>query len=109
MEIKAALDALAALSQETRLGVFRILVQAGPQGLSAGDIAARLITRQNTMSSHLKQLHAAGLVDSRRDGRRVMYTARYDTARQLIQFLMEDCCAGSQEVCRPLAKVLAVK
>ena len=60
------------------------------------------------MSSHLKQLNMAALIDSRRDGRKVMYTANYTTARQLILFLMEDCCAGSAEVCQPLAKALAV-
>lgn len=107
MELSNALDALDALSQETRLAVFRELVRAGPGGLSAGEIALRLRVRQNTMSSHLKQLHSAALVNSCRDGRRVMYTANYQTARELILFLMEDCCAGNAEVCVPLAEALA--
>ena len=108
MDIKLALDALAALSHETRLGVFRILVQAGHDGLAAGEIAERLQARQNTMSSHLKLLHSAALIDSRRDGRRIMYTANYRTARELILFLMDDCCAGNAEVCEPLAEAFAV-
>ena len=108
MDINQALDALAALSQETRLAVFRMLVKAGPAGLPAGDIAERLSARQNTMSSHLKQLHAAGLIASCRDGRRILYTANYATARDLILFLMDDCCAGNAAVCDPVARALAV-
>ena len=106
MEINDALGAFDALSQETRLAVFRLLVTAGPQGMSAGSIAEELDSRQNTMSSHLKQLHQAGLVQSRRDGRSIFYTANYDTVRELIVFLMEDCCAGNAAVCDPVAKSL---
>ena len=108
MDINNALEALAALSHETRLAVFRLLVQAGPQGMPAGDVALRLQARQNTMSSHLKHLHAAGVIDSRRDGRRILYSANYATVRELILFLMDDCCAGSAEVCEPVAQSLAV-
>jgi DNA-binding transcriptional ArsR family regulator len=107
MELLNALESLSALSHETRLWVFRLLVQAGPGGLPAGDIADRLSARQNTMSSHLRQLHQAGLIDSRRDGRKVIYNANYDTARELIVFLMDDCCAGNQAVCKPVAESLA--
>ena len=107
MDTKSALEVLAALSHESRLDVFRMLVRAGPGGLAAGDIADRLHARQNTMSSHLKQLHAASLIDSRRDGRRVIYMANYGTARELILFLMQDCCASSAAVREPLAKALA--
>ena len=78
-----------------------------PAGLSAGDIAVQLASRQNTMSTHLKQLNQAGLIDSRRDGRSVIYTANYETARELILFLTEDCCASHAEVCGPLARSLA--
>jgi len=107
MEVITALDAFSALSNETRLWVFRLLVQAGPEGLSAGDIADHLSARQNTMSSHLKLLHQSGLINSRRDGRSVIYSADYDSVRQLIVFLMDDCCAGNRAVCQPVAESLA--
>jgi len=102
MDNMTALAAFEALSQETRLAVLRLLVRAGPAGLPAGEIAKRLDARQNTMSSHLKVLHDAGLIDSRREGRSIIYTANYGTVRCLILFLMEDCCAGNTEVCSPL-------
>ncbi len=89
MDVVNALEAFSALSHETRLWVFRLLVQAGPEGLSAGEIADRLSARQNTMSSHLKLLHQSGLIDSRRQGRRVIYSANDDTVRELIVFLQE--------------------
>lgn len=106
MELNTALQTLAALSHETRLWVFRLLVQAGPEGLPAGEIADSLSSRQNTMSSHLRLLHAAGLIDSERQGRQVVYRANYDTVRNLVLFLVEDCCAGSSQVCNPLAESL---
>ncbi len=104
MEVNTALEALTALSHETRLWVFRLLVQAGPEGLPAGEIADSLSSRQNTMSSHLRILHAAGLIDSERRGRQVVYRANYDTVRSLVTFLVEDCCAGSSQVCSPLTE-----
>jgi DNA-binding transcriptional ArsR family regulator len=107
MDLEAALIALNALAQETRLWTLRILVQAGPGGLSAGEIADALGCRQNTMSSHLKLLHMAGLVDSRREGRSIVYSARFGTVRELVLFLMEDCCAGNAAVCRPVAQSLS--
>ncbi len=94
MKIIAAIEAFAALSQGTRLAVFRALVQAGPDGLAAGALAALLVVPASTLSSHLKVLEHAGLVSSRRQSRHIFYTARYDTARALIAFLMDDCCAG---------------
>lgn len=103
MDVNIALEAFAALSQETRLWAFRILVQAGPAGLSAGDVAEALGSRQNTMSSHLKQLNTCGLIDSRRHGRQVIYSANYDTVKSLVFFLMEDCCAGNAGVCQSAA------
>jgi ArsR family transcriptional regulator len=103
MDVNIALETFAALSQETRLWAFRILVQAGPAGLSAGDVADALGSRQNTMSSHLKQLNACGLIDSRRDGRQVIYSANYGTVKSLVLFLMEDCCAGNAGFCQPAA------
>jgi ArsR family transcriptional regulator len=107
MDVNNALLSFDALSQETRLWAFRILVQAGPEGLSAGEIAASLGSRQNTMSSHLKQLQSAGLIASKRSGRQVFYTAKYDAVRKLVLFLMEDCCAGNSAVCGPVATSLA--
>lgn len=108
MDVELALEALSALSHETRLWVFRLLVQAGPQGLPAGEIAEALGSRQNTMSSHLKTLAMAALIDSERDGKRVVYKANYETIRELVLFLMQDCCAGNNAVCRPVAESLAV-
>ena len=108
MDVEFALEALSALSHETRLWVFRLLVQAGPQGLPAGEIAEALGSRQNTMSSHLKTLAMAALVDSERDGKRVVYKANYETVRELVLFLMQDCCAGNNAVCRPVAESLAI-
>ena len=106
MDVNTALQALTALSHETRLWVFRLLVQAGPNGLPAGEIADSLSSRQNTVSSHLRLLHAAGLVDAERQGRQVIYRASYDRVRELVLFLVADCCAGSSQLCNPLAQSL---
>ncbi len=94
MDEKQATVLLSALSHETRLWAFRILAQAGPQGLSAGEIADTLSSRQNTMSSHLKQLAAARLVTGRRAGRSVMYSANLGPIADLTAYLADDCCAG---------------
>lgn len=103
MDISHAVDALEALAHETRLRVFRLLVRAGPAGLTAGAIADELAARQNTMSSHLAKLHRAGIVTSERDGRHVIYRADFRAISGLIVYLMEDCCKGSAEVCAPVA------
>jgi ArsR family transcriptional regulator, arsenate/arsenite/antimonite-responsive transcriptional repressor len=105
MEIKSAVSSLAALALEGRLSVFRLLVQAGPEGLPAGEIARRLDVLPNTLSANLTVLNHAGLVQSRRDGRSIIYTANYDAMRGLLAFLMEDCCGGAPEICAPLAAV----
>jgi DNA-binding transcriptional ArsR family regulator len=102
MEKVQALSALAALGQETRLDVFRLLVQAAPQGVPAGEIAERLGAYQNTMSSHLKILSQAGLVRTAREGRVVRYFADMTGFRDLLGYLMEDCCNGRPELCRPV-------
>jgi ArsR family transcriptional regulator len=102
MDKKLALSALAALGQDTRLEVFRLLVQAGGDGLPAGEIASRLGTVQNTMSAHLKVLDHAGLVRAERDGRVVRYVADMTGFRDLLAYLMEDCCNGSPELCQPV-------
>ena len=102
MEKKTALEALSALSQETRLDVFRLLVKAGGAGLSAGDISQTLGVRQNTMSTNLAILTRAGLLKSTREGRSVRYMADFDGMRSLLSFLLEDCCGGRPEACGPV-------
>ena len=103
MEMKSALSALDALAHETRLGVFRALVQAGPAGLSAGEISTRLNAKQNTMSSHLAKLDRAGIVSSERDGRHIIYRADFEAVSGLILYLMKDCCGNSAQLCDPIA------
>jgi ArsR family transcriptional regulator len=103
MDIKLAVDALEALAHETRLGVFRLLVKAGPDGLSAGDIADRMQALQNTMSSHLHKLSRAGIISSRREGRHIIYSANFAALSGLIVYLMEDCCGGTAELREPIA------
>lgn len=105
MEMDRALAALAALSHETRLSTFRLLVTAGPEGLPASVIADRLGVLVNTMSSHLAQLSRAGLVTTSREGRTVRYAADYGGMRDLMAFLMRDCCDGRPEICAPLAAI----
>lgn len=109
MEIKTAVASLAALALEGRLSIFRLLVQAGPAGLPAGEIARRLESLPNTLSANLNVLSNAGLVASRRDGRSIIYTANYDAMRDLLGFLMEDCCGGAPEICAPLAEAVAAR
>ena len=106
MEMKPAVTALSALGHEGRLTTFRMLVQAGSVGLPAGEIARRLSVPPNTLSANLNILANAGLVQSRRDGRSIIYTARYDFMSELLGYLVEDCCDGSAEVCAPLAAVI---
>lgn len=101
-----ALDALAALSQDMRLDVFRLLVRVGPGGLCAGDIAERLGVRQNTLSTNLGVLTRAGLLRSEREGRSIRYFADLGGMRRLLGFLLEDCCGGRPEACQPLLEEL---
>jgi len=107
MDKNEALDALAALSQDMRLDVFRLLVRTGPGGLYAGEIAERLAVRQNTLSTNLAVLVRAGLLRSEREGRSIRYFANLDGMRRLLGFLLEDCCGGQPETCQPLLKELA--
>lgn len=96
METKDVVRALSALAQETRLGVYRLLVQTGPAGIAAGAIGERLDIPPATLSFHLKALHGAGLVASRQDGRFVFYSAHFGNMIALVGFLTENCCgAGS--------------
>ena len=92
MEAKAAVAALGALAQESRLEVFRLLVQQGPEGMPAGHVAQALGIPPATLSFHLAQLGQAGLVRSRREGRRIIYSADYAGMQELIAFLTEKCC-----------------
>lgn len=104
METNAAVTRLSALAQESRLSVFRLLVQAGPEGMAAGDVARALDIPANTLSAQFTVLANAGLVTSRREGRSILYAADYDGMSDLLVFLMEDCCQGRPEVCAPLAE-----
>ena len=101
MEKTHVIDALAALAQENRLDTYRLLVRAGPDGVSAGEIAAALGLPPNTLSFHFDRLRQAGLVTVRRNGRSMIYAARYDTMNALIGFLTENCCGGRSERCGP--------
>jgi len=104
MKQKDALAALAALSQDTRLAVFRYLVTAGPEGAAAGEIAQALKVPAPTLSFHLKELEHAALVSSQRESRSIIYSANYDRMRALLAFLMEDCCRGRPEICNMTPK-----
>lgn len=99
-----ALECFNALSQETRLDVFRLLIKAGEQGMQAGEIADKLDVRQNTMSSNLAILARTNLITSKREGRAIRYHANYSQIRSLLSFLMKDCCGGNEEICAPLLK-----
>src|ERR1700686_4232838 len=94
MEKADAVAALAALAQEHRLAVFRLLVEAGPNGLPAGQVAEALDLAPNTLTFHFDRLRVAGLVTVRRDGRSMIYAARYETMNGLLPFLTENCCQG---------------
>jgi ArsR family transcriptional regulator, arsenate/arsenite/antimonite-responsive transcriptional repressor len=100
MEKIDAVAALAALAQENRLDVFRLLVQAGPDGLSAGQVATSLGLAPNTLTFHFDRLRHAGLVTVRRAGRSMIYAARFDQMRTLLAYLTENCCQGA-EACAP--------
>lgn len=108
MDISAALDVFDALSQRTRLETLRLLVRAGDVGLPAGDIAKAMGVPHNTMSAHLAVLYAARLASSQREGRVIRYRARYDTLRDLIGFLMRDCCQGVPEIVGDLPALVSV-
>ncbi|PWB41970.1 MAG: transcriptional regulator [Rhodocyclales bacterium] len=94
MEMKSAVAALAALAQETRLAIFRLLVEVGPQGLCVGDIGARLRVAPATLSFHLAQLANAGLVDARQQSRFIFYSANFEAMNGIVGFLTENCCGG---------------
>lgn len=101
MKKSTAVTALAALAQETRLEIFRLLVQKGPQGLAAGEIGARLELPSPTLSFHLNQLRFAGLATSRRASRSIIYSANFRVMTGLLAYLTENCCGGSAQLCAP--------
>ncbi|MEM9301007.1 MAG: metalloregulator ArsR/SmtB family transcription factor [Pseudomonadota bacterium] len=109
MERRAAVIALGALAQDTRLQVFRRLVAAGEAGVSAGDLARDLDVAPATLSFHLKELARAELVDGHQDGRFVIYKAKLDAMAELIGYLALDCCGGRPELCLPRKLDLALE
>lgn len=96
------LAALAALSQENRLDAYRLLVQAGPDGMPAGEVAAALGLPPNTLTFHLDKLREAGLVTARRDGRSIIYATQFETMNAVLGYLTENCCGGAND-CAPAA------
>ena len=102
MDITSTIKALAALAQESRLNAFRLLVRSGRDGLAAGEIARQLSIPHNTLSSHLSILSNARLVTSHREGRSIIYQINFDGTRDLLSYLVEDCCQGQSEICSPL-------
>lgn len=101
-----ALSSFAALGQETRLDVLRLIIKAGEQGMSAGEIGDHLGIKQNTMSANLAVLARTNLVTNKREGRSIRYYANFAGIRELIGFLMKDCCGGNPEICNPLLEQL---
>ncbi|PWB81103.1 MAG: transcriptional regulator [Methylocystaceae bacterium] len=102
MEKSNAVAALLALGQDNRLDIFRLLVQAGRRGSPAGEIASALGLAPNTLSFHFDRLRQAELVAVRREGRSMIYTARFDTMQALLAYLTENCCAGDAQSCEPI-------
>jgi ArsR family transcriptional regulator, arsenate/arsenite/antimonite-responsive transcriptional repressor len=107
MKEKQALDAFAALSQETRLRIVRLLVEAGPDGMAAGAVGEAVKASSSNVSFHLSHLERAGLIESRREARSIIYSADYKALGGLIAFLMRDCCKGCPEVCAPAVEALS--
>ncbi|KQS85299.1 ArsR family transcriptional regulator [Methylobacterium sp. Leaf361] len=107
MDERQALAAFVALGQEHRLRLVRSLVTAGPEGSASGALAVEVGVSASTVSFHLKELEHAGLVQSRREGRSIIYSAAFPALSGLIAFLMSDCCQGRPEVCAPAVEALA--
>jgi len=108
MEKTNAVVALGALAQDNRLDVFRLLVQAGPEGMPAGAVAEALDLAPNTLTFHFDRLRMAGLVNVRREGRSMIYAAQFDTMNAVLGFLTENCCGGVScapaVACKPARK-----
>ena len=106
MEKTAAILGFAALAQSTRVDVFRLLVSQEPHGMAAGEIARRLTIPHNTLSSHVGVLARAGLVTAERHSRSIVYRANLERARDVVVFLLQDCCGGRPEICSPVIDAL---
>lgn len=104
-----AVDRLSALAQASRLNIFRLLVRVGPEGLRASDIATQLAIPPATLSTHLRVLTDAGLLSLKAVSRERVYAVRFEAMRELVAYLLEDCCQGSAEVCTPLAGLLTTQ
>ena len=107
METSDAVASLAALAQDNRLDIFRLLVQAGPDGMAAGQVAERLGLAPNTLTFHFDRLRIAGLVTVRRDGRSMIYAAQFETMNALLGYLTDNCCGGAS--CAPAAECKPVR
>lgn len=99
MKLDQAVKALGALAQPTRLAIYRMLVEAGKDGMAAGQVAEKLGAPPASLSFHFKSLNHAGLVESRQDGRFIYYTANFDVMNGLVGYLTENCCGGNLESC----------
>ena len=102
MNRSQAVNSFAALSQDTRLSIVRLLVRGGPDGIAAGEVADEVGVSASNVSFHLKELERAGLIEARREARSIIYSANYGALRDLISFLMKDCCGGRPEICAPV-------
>jgi DNA-binding transcriptional ArsR family regulator len=109
MKKTLALEAFGALSQETRLDIFRRLIREFPNPMAAGEVAKDLDVPPSTLSTHLGILSRAGLVKAQRQGRTILYAADTDGARALLTFLIKDCCRGQPEICKPLLEAATAK
>jgi len=106
MDANSALGAMSALAQHTRIEAFRLLVENAPDGLSAGEVSRRLAVPHNTMSTHLATLVRSDLAEAERQGRTIVYRARSGTLRELVTYLVRECCGGRPELCVPLVAEL---
>ena len=104
MKRQSAVAILAALAQDNRLDVFRLLVEAGREGMPAGHIAKSLRLAPNALTFHLDRLRDAGLVTARREGRSIIYVAAFEAMNSLISYLTDHCCQGRPELCRPTTR-----
>lgn len=109
MKAAEAVAALASLAHENRLGVYRMLVEAGPQGMNAGTIAARLKLPPSSLTFHLQQLHRAGLITQERNSRQLIYAADFDAMNGLVGYLTENCCGGASSCSVACAPEAAIK
>ena len=107
MKTYDAVAILCALAQDNRLDAFRLLVEAGPAGMAAGHIATSLRLPPSALTFHLDRLREAGLVEVRREGRSMIYTARFDAMNALVTYLTDQCCQGQPELCAPKSRKAA--